>query len=70
MRFLRTSSELGEPLPSDRAASAPIRSSRGSSPGSRIRSGKIAGFHVFTFNDLADTEQWRQRRLAVAAGVP
>jgi methylenetetrahydrofolate reductase (NADPH) len=28
---------------------------------------KIAGFHVFTFNDLADTEQWRQRRLAVAA---
>ena len=30
---------------------------------------KIAGFHVFTFNDLADTEQWRQRRLAVGAGV-
>jgi methylenetetrahydrofolate reductase (NADPH) len=28
---------------------------------------KIAGFHVFTFNDLADTEQWRQGRLAVAA---
>jgi methylenetetrahydrofolate reductase (NADH) len=28
---------------------------------------KIAGFHIFTFNDLADTEQWRQRRLAVAA---
>jgi methylenetetrahydrofolate reductase (NADPH) len=25
---------------------------------------KIAGFHVFTFNELADTEQWRQRRLA------
>ena len=30
---------------------------------------KIAGFHVFTFNDLADTEQWRQHRLAVAAGA-
>jgi methylenetetrahydrofolate reductase (NADPH) len=28
---------------------------------------KIAGFHIFTFNDLADTEKWRQRRLAVAA---
>ncbi len=25
---------------------------------------KIAGFHIFTFNDLADTEAWRQRRLA------
>ena len=28
---------------------------------------KIMGFHIFTFNDLADTEAWRQRRLAVAA---
>jgi methylenetetrahydrofolate reductase (NADPH) len=25
---------------------------------------KIAGLHVFTFNDLADTERWRQQRLA------
>jgi methylenetetrahydrofolate reductase (NADPH) len=24
---------------------------------------KVAGFHVFTFNDLVDTEAWRQRRL-------
>jgi methylenetetrahydrofolate reductase (NADPH) len=24
---------------------------------------KIAGFHVFTFNDVADTERWRQRKL-------
>ncbi len=24
---------------------------------------KIAGFHIFTFNDLADTERWRQRAL-------
>ena len=28
--------------------------------------GKVAGFHVFTFNDLADTEQWRRERLAEA----
>jgi methylenetetrahydrofolate reductase (NADH) len=28
---------------------------------------KVAGFHVFTFNDVADTEQWRQRRLVGAA---
>ena len=27
---------------------------------------KIAGFHVFTFNDLPDTEQWRQERLVEA----
>lgn len=25
---------------------------------------KIVGFHIFTFNDLADTEAWRQQRLA------
>ena len=25
---------------------------------------KIAGFHIFTFNDLADTESWRQLKLA------
>jgi len=24
---------------------------------------KIAGFHIFTFNDLADTESWRQMKL-------
>jgi methylenetetrahydrofolate reductase (NADPH) len=24
---------------------------------------KIAGFHIYTFNDLADTERWRQRAL-------
>lgn len=27
---------------------------------------KIAGFHVFTFNDVADTEAWRRRRMANA----
>lgn len=30
---------------------------------------KIAGFHVFTFNDVADTERWRQQRLAAAGGT-
>jgi methylenetetrahydrofolate reductase (NADH) len=25
---------------------------------------KLGGFHVFTFNDVAETERWRQRRLA------
>lgn len=25
---------------------------------------KVAGFHIFTFNDLADTEAWRQKKLA------
>ena len=25
---------------------------------------RIAGFHIFTFNDLADTERWRQEHLS------
>ncbi len=29
-----------------------------------LASGKVAGFHVFTFNDVEDTEHWRQERLA------
>ena len=28
---------------------------------------KIAGFHIFTFNDLADTEEWRRAKLARSA---
>jgi methylenetetrahydrofolate reductase (NADPH) len=27
---------------------------------------RIAGFHVFTFNDVADTEHWRQQHVAAA----
>ena len=27
---------------------------------------KVAGFHVFTFNDVEDTERWRLKRLASA----
>jgi len=28
-----------------------------------VSSDRVAGFHVFTFNDLEDTEAWRRRRL-------
>ena len=31
--------------------------------GAVLGSGKVAGFHLFTFNDVADTEAWRQERL-------
>ncbi len=31
---------------------------------------KVAGFHIFTFNDVADTERWRQARLAATAPAP
>jgi methylenetetrahydrofolate reductase (NADH) len=32
--------------------------------------GKVAGFHVFTFNELEATERWRQKQLAaLASGV-
>ena len=29
----------------------------------------LGGFHVFTFNALAETEHWRQRHLAAALPV-
>ena len=28
-----------------------------------LESEKVAGFHVFTFNDVEDTEEWRRARL-------
>ena len=31
-----------------------------------VASEKVAGFHVFTFDDLEDTERWRRQRLASA----
>ena len=31
--------------------------------GDVVESEKVAGFHVFTFNDLEDTERWRRERL-------
>jgi len=42
----------------------------GLAPGLTDPERKIAGFHIFTFNDLADTERWRQRHLAMAAPAP
>lgn len=32
--------------------------------GRSLRGGNVAGFHVFTFNELEATEAWRQRMLA------
>lgn len=32
--------------------------------GAVLESGRVAGFHVFTFNDVADTEAWRRARIA------
>jgi methylenetetrahydrofolate reductase (NADPH) len=37
---------------------------RGLEPALADQERKIAGLHVFTFNDVADTERWRRRRLA------
>ena len=31
-----------------------------------LAGGKVAGFHVFTFNDVADTEAWRRDRIGGA----
>ena len=43
----------------------PRQADQGARAGARRRpSSKVAGFHIFTFNDLADTEAWRQRTLA------
>jgi methylenetetrahydrofolate reductase (NADPH) len=35
--------------------------------GTVLEGEKVAGFHVFTFNDLEDTERWRRERLASAS---
>lgn len=34
--------------------------------GAVLASGRVAGFHVFTFNDVADTEAWRRGRIEAA----
>ena len=34
--------------------------------GSVLDGDKVAGFHVFTFNDVDDTERWRRQRIASA----
>ena len=43
---------------------SPDRLIEGLGPALTDPEGKITGFHVFTFNDLAETEAWRQRKLA------
>ena len=42
---------------------SPDRLIKGLEPALADPERKIAGFHIFTFNDLADTEAWRQRKL-------
>ena len=42
----------------------PRPADQGPRAGARDPEQKVGGFHIFTFNDLADTEAWRQRKLA------
>jgi methylenetetrahydrofolate reductase (NADPH) len=37
--------------------------------GPALDADKIAGFHVFTFNDVEDTERWRRERLASSSAA-
>ena len=37
---------------------------RGLGPALTAPEQQVASFHIFTFNDLADTEAWRQHKLA------
>ncbi len=43
---------------------SPDRLIKGLGPALADPEQKIAGFHVFTFNDLAETEAWRRKKLA------
>jgi methylenetetrahydrofolate reductase (NADPH) len=43
---------------------SPDRLIKGLGPALADPEQKVAGFHIFTFNDLAETEAWRQRKLA------
>jgi methylenetetrahydrofolate reductase (NADPH) len=43
---------------------SPDRLIKGLGPALSDPEQKIAGFHIFTFNDLADTEAWRRKKLA------
>jgi methylenetetrahydrofolate reductase (NADPH) len=42
---------------------SPDRLIKGLGPAFADPERKIAGFHIFTFNDLADSEAWRRRKL-------
>lgn len=37
--------------------------------GAALDGGKVAGFHVFTFNDVEDTERWRRERIASSSAA-
>jgi methylenetetrahydrofolate reductase (NADPH) len=43
---------------------SPDRLIKGLDPALAAPGQKIAGFHIFTFNDLEETEAWRQKKLA------
>ena len=43
---------------------SPDRLIKGLGPMLTDTEGKLAGFHIFTFNDVEETEAWRQRKLA------
>ena len=43
---------------------SPDKLIKGLAPALATPEQRIGGFHIFTFNDLADTEAWRQRKLA------
>ena len=68
-RFLRTHGSLvTRLLPAGGFSPDPLIA--GSSPAADPEP-KLGGFHVFTFNDVSDTERWRRRRLPrLASAVP
>jgi methylenetetrahydrofolate reductase (NADPH) len=43
---------------------SPDKLIKGLAPALASSEQRIGGFHIFTFNDLADTEAWRRRKLA------
>ena len=68
LRFLRKNSDVAGRL-LRRSGFRPDGLIEGLGP--VLSSGKVAGFHVFTFNDVEDTEHWRRARLErLASPVP
>jgi methylenetetrahydrofolate reductase (NADPH) len=43
---------------------SPDKLIKGLAPALATSEQRVGGFHIFTFNDLADTEAWRQKKLA------
>ena len=68
LRFLRKNGEVAGRL-LRRSGFSPDALIAGLGP--VLESGKLAGFHVFTFNDVEDTERWRRATLErLASPVP